>query len=304
MITVRDALYSVYRKGTAHFRGTAALWFRPIKIAIQIADPYVVPLLKSESVVIDGHRLVLDREDSLRLSLYQAYEPFETRVVEREVAPGQVVLDVGANIGYYTLLLARAVGERGRVFAFEPVLSNLKLLETNVELNGYQNVVLVSKAVTSRSGHAQLFLSHFCCGNHTLFVPEENSPSVLVETVSLDDFFRDFRGEVDLVKIDTEGAEGQVLRGMDSLLRANRRMKVITEFWPYGLDRSGVPADEFLDFLVERDLNLFQIDEPSRKLIRSSPRELARRFPPTRRDYTNLLCLPRGTDPVSFPSGS
>ncbi len=291
--TIRELLHSAYRKGASRFGGLRIGGIRPILFT----DRYLLRFLKPESILVEGHRIALDEKDSLRLSLY-AYEPFETEILKREARPGQVVVDAGANIGYYTLVLARAVGERGRVFAFEPVGSNLRLLETNVELNAYENVTLVQKAVTDRTGLAQIHLSTVCGGDHTLYVAGKHWPSVTVETTSLDDYFRSYPGKIDLVKMDVEGAEGYVLRGMERELDANREMKIITEFWPYGLQKSGIRPQEFLDSLVDSGFELFRVDERSRLLVRSSPRELTRSFTPEFWNYTNLLCLPRGTKPA------
>jgi len=217
--------------------------------------------------------------------------------VKQEVRPGQTVLDVGANLGYYTLLFARAVGVSGRVFAFEPVEDNVKLLEQNIELNGYRNVTVIRKAVIDTTGLGQMFLSTSCCGNHTLFAPEENSSSVRVETISLDEYFHEYRGRIDFVKIDAEGAEGRIVRGMHFLLNENRHMKIVIEYWPFGLKKSGIPPREFLGFLARHEFELYRIDERSGLLVHSSPNDLLRNSPNDPGYYVNLLCVPYGTEP-------
>ena len=101
--------------------------------------------------------MFLDSVDSLRLSFNGVYEPCETEFVMNEIKKGDVVLDIGANIGYYTLIFARLVGEEGKVFAFEPDPENFALLKKNVEINGYHNVVLVQKAISNKTGKIRLF---------------------------------------------------------------------------------------------------------------------------------------------------
>lgn len=85
------------------------------------------------------------------------FEPEVTEVFLSHVMPGDVVLDIGAHIGYYTVLAARSVGNEGRVIAFEPDPQNYSLLVKNVAKNGYRNVTAVQKAVSWNSGYAQLY---------------------------------------------------------------------------------------------------------------------------------------------------
>src|SRR5690242_7217517 len=87
------------------------------------------------------------------------WEPFETRIVTLALQPGDVVVDDVANIGYYTLLFSRAVGETGKVYAFEPDPDNYAFLERNVAANGCPNVTLVPEAVSDRTGELRLYLA-------------------------------------------------------------------------------------------------------------------------------------------------
>lgn len=113
---------------------------------------YLLKQLKSNFAVVQGHKMFLDSKDSLGLSLKGVHEEFETELVKRMIKRGDVVLDIGANIGYYTLIFAKIVGEDGKVFAFEPDPTNFALLKRNVEINGYKNILLVQKAVSNKSG--------------------------------------------------------------------------------------------------------------------------------------------------------
>jgi FkbM family methyltransferase len=155
-------------------------------------------------------------------------EPEVQRALQEFVEPGQVVYDVGANIGFFTLLLARLVGPGGRVFAFEPMPENAVALRHNVALNGLANVTVVQKAVSSESGTAQLLLSPHSAF-HSLDLEGASKRDVLgpksgeisVETITLDEFVAEDPVRVpDLIKLDVEGAEVIALEGMRRVLES------------------------------------------------------------------------------------
>ena len=167
--------------------------------------------------VIHGHRIVLASKGGyppINMAMGK-YEEETTRLLRRLTGPGMTVLDVGAHIGYYTLLAARQAGPEGKVYAFEPELENHALLLENIELNGYQNVVPVKMAVSDRTGTADLILTALDSGRHSMYhhgLPEQGS--LAVETTTLDAFVESLDWpRIDLVKIDVEGAELSRLGG-------------------------------------------------------------------------------------------
>ena len=92
-------------------------------------------LLKSDFIEVQGSKMFLDKWDSLDLSLNQVYNEFDTQTVKNQVKEGDIVLDVGAHIGYYTLMLAKSVGTKGKVFSFEPEPHNVEVLKKNISIN-------------------------------------------------------------------------------------------------------------------------------------------------------------------------
>jgi FkbM family methyltransferase len=245
--------------------------------------------LKS-SVEVLGHKMFLDAKDSLLLAAHGVYEPFETDLLQKQIRPGDAVVDVGANIGYYTLLFARRVGPQGRVFAFEPDPTNFDLLQRNVQRNGYTNVTLVRKAVAAQSGKLRLYLCENNKGDHRTYDSHDGRPSLEIEAVSLDDYFIDYRGTLSLIKMDIQGAEEGALRGMKRVLRGHPCVKVATEFWPIGLKRFGTSAQAFLDSLRRQGFQLYHINEAARTLAPADAPELLRMYVPEKENYTNLLC--------------
>ena len=148
-------------------------------------------------------------------------------------------MDIGANIGYYTLIFARLVGETGRVFAFEPDPANFALLKKNIETNGYHNVVLEQKAVSSTTGSLKLYISEDSAGDHKIYDSGEARQFIEIEAVSLDDYFSHKDGAVDCIKMDIQGAEWAALQGMSTLLSDTINMKLFMEYWPDGLEDFG-----------------------------------------------------------------
>src|SRR5947208_14953773 len=112
------------------------------------------------SIEVDDLRLCGSLRD--RAFLYKLkegrFEPETVKLFVGALRPGMVVLDVGAYLGYYTFLAARQVGEKGKVYAFEPDPSSYRFLEHNIHLNGYSNIVAVSKAASSRGRIRNLYL--------------------------------------------------------------------------------------------------------------------------------------------------
>lgn len=255
---------------------------------------------------VGGHLMRLDPDDSVvSVRLYDEgwFEPFETLLTQRLILPGDTVVDIGANIGYYTLQFARLVGEKGRVYAFEPDPRNFALLEQNVWQNGYKNVTLVRAAVTERSGVSQLHINTENRGDHRLYESEPGRHSIEVETVSLDEYLGPGNESLSLVKIDVQGAEAGVLGGMKRLVAENRVGRVITEFWPRGLKLAGSDASSFLDERLQEGFQISIVDETAGRLTPLDATELLKRLPvepDTDWLFTNLLL----EHPASLKAGA
>lgn len=96
-------------------------------------------------IEIQGHKMFIEPADGLEFLIKPHHEEFETEIFKKEIKKGDTVLDLGAHIGYYTLLAAKLVGEKGKVFAFEPEPTNFALLKKNIKINNHQNVIPVQK---------------------------------------------------------------------------------------------------------------------------------------------------------------
>ncbi len=140
---------------------------------------------------VEGNQMYLLKKggDSLQLSTLGTFEPFETQLLKKEIKEGNFVVDVGASIGYYTLLFAKWTGSKGKVFSFEPSQEKFSVLRKNVRVNNYKNVFLVQKYVSNKT--------------------TKNSK---INSISLDDFFGECDNPINLIKMDIEGGEVLAMR--------------------------------------------------------------------------------------------
>jgi FkbM family methyltransferase len=279
----------LYKLGHRLLSGRGLAAFYPIRML----DNLMLRTVRPKRIDVLGHSMLVDSVDSLRLSVNGIYEPLETRFVQENVRQGMTVVDVGAHVGYYTLLFARLVGNQGKVFAFEPDPENFAILQQNVALNGYSNVITVQKAVSDRSGTLSLYLSSQYKGDHRIYDSHDHRTSIEVGAVTLDEFFTDEPARIDLIKMDIQGAEGLALRGMTRILDQHERLTLVSEFWPGGLQRSGVLAGEYLDVLIGHGFSFQEVNEREGSIRPIEAAALLSSYPATTDEYTNLVCMRR-----------
>ncbi len=214
-------------------------------------------------VKVHRHKMHLDSKDSLLLSLRKNYEPKHVRLLRKNVKPGDYVVDIGAHIGYYTLILADIVGPTGKVYSFEPNPETFKILKKNVETNGYKNVVLEQKAVSNKKGRIKLYLSKINTGDSRIHeVSDDESfkyKEFNVESVSLDSYFKNVK-RINFFKMDIQGAEPLALEGMKKLLKT-KNLKFTMEFSPENLHSFGFNPEKILNTLSKEGYTLVDLDK-------------------------------------------
>lgn len=193
--------------------------------------------------VLDGHEQSEDRTSSL---------------FREHVAPGNVVFDVGANVGFYSLTAASMVGPSGRVVAFEPGPKTSARLRENAALNGFANLVVVEVAVSDKPGVLHLHLGEDSEANSLYDAGPAATGSVEVSVLTLDAYAEaEGIARVDLLKIDAEGAEVGIIRGARRILTGPDAPPVIVEANPVTLRTAGESVDslraevEALGYTVE-----------------------------------------------------
>ena len=205
-------------------------------------------------------------------------EPSVTRIFRAVVKEGMTVADIGANIGYYTLLSARLVGTAGKVYAFEPSPENYSLLTKSIRENKYDYATAVQKGVSNKVEKTWLFMDRDNFGNNTMVAGTEHASdgSIEIETTTMDAYFSNGK-KIDLIKIDVEGAEGLVIDGAKKILE-NPDVKIIMEFWPYGQEKLGNNPKELLTTLRNWGFKIKLISDSDPALFDISDTEILELF--------------------------
>lgn len=219
------------------------------------------------------------------------YEPFETSIMSQFIRPGDTVIDIGAHIGYYTLLFSSLVGPTGKVIAFEPSPYNFELLVKNLSINNKKNVDCFPYAVSDKEGFTEFILnpvnSGDCRGWKDPKWQEGSFIKVLVRMIALDQFL-DPASRIPFFKIDTQGEEIRVLRGMQKIIGNQNKTAIAIEYWPYGIIGSGGGLTEFTKVFEKYDC--YNIDEKKQSLV-PTLNISSLIGPPETQEYANLLYL-------------
>jgi FkbM family methyltransferase len=206
-----------------------------------------------DSIVVDvsGRKMTVWSNEKWFINVLIAgeYEPYTTELLRHSLKEGDIFLDIGAHIGYYSLLGCEVVGNSGTVIAFEPEPSNFHLLQANVNRKAYKNVELVNKAVGENAGIATLHLINNQSSVHSFYFEGQSTNGTQVEVVRIDDIVNGKK--VNVVKIDVEGSEPYVLNGMRDTLGRSGEVKLFTEVNPKRLKTAGWSVEAFLNLLQE-----------------------------------------------------
>lgn len=240
----------------------------------------------------------LDQYISGDLLRQQIWEPFETEVFRRLCTPGDFVVDIGANIGWYAVIASRLVGATGRVLALEPDAANLRLLQKNIATAaGAGKVDVLNVALGERVTRAKFFLSASNLGDHRLFDDGEARRTVMVPVQTLDALLADRAVQPTLLKSDTQGSEARIIRGARTLFATGWRPVLLLEFWPYGLTHSGDDPLDLWQYILTLGYNVCEVSEGHPRLVRLTDERLRTRLgsdlSPESMRFINLLCIPQ-----------
>jgi FkbM family methyltransferase len=244
--------------------------------------------LKEEYAMIDGEKMFLDKNDSLLLSINKIYEENETNFFKNSINKGDIIIDIGANIGYYTLLFARLAGNVGKVYAFEPDPRNYTLLEKNIRTNNHMNVKLEKMAVSDKKTKSKLYLKDSGVGSSINNSNIDKVDEIDIDTISLDDYFKDNSINPDFIKIDIEGHELNALKGMKSFLQLNNKVQIMVEYNPLTKNYFNSDPMDSLNFLAEFGFKFRDLNSNSQIFLNSN--QVTKKYQNTK-NVTNFICV-------------
>ncbi len=187
------------------------------------------------------------------------FEPQTVKAFLEALKPGMVVMDIGAYLGYYTIFAAEKVGPSGKVYAFEPDPQNYSLLEHNIRINGYKNVVAIRKAVSNKTGTLKFYQHSYDPSMGSLIFRKGCQRVVNVDCVSVDEFL--VNHQVDIIKMDVEGSEVFALQGMLRTIGDSPGLTLFVELNPGALMEAKSSSQELLNKLKRLGFdNVIQID--------------------------------------------
>jgi FkbM family methyltransferase len=215
----------------------------------------------------DHSKMYVDTTDLLIapwLLMHGEWEPEETELFKRLLKPGDVFVDVGANIGYYTLLAVRLGASQ--VYAFEPQAATYELLSKNVIINWMSKVVRCENlAAFSHTTELEFFARKAYPGNSSIGVSPpaqlrewfDTAEKLTVRAISLDDYFSEKPDNINVMKVDVEGAEPAAFEGARRILSQNRDIKVLCEWSPDQMATAGQDPERLVHLWAELGFRAF-----------------------------------------------
>jgi FkbM family methyltransferase len=239
----------------------------------ELMNRRLIELANGHCVNLGGSRMLTETRAGLRMLidgrdtgsgleiLHSGYiEPEVMAVLRRGFVPGSVVLDVGANFGFYTLLAAQQMGSSGQVYSFEANPNLIPYLEGSIYINGLRDrVTLINKAVADAAGTARFGFSYAHIGGGSIMLGSGGAADneyVEVPLVAIDD---ELPSDLvaDVIKLDVEGHEAAALRGMRQLIARSPKVQIILEFFTGMQGKSG--SEEIIDLLHDMGLSYWRI---------------------------------------------
>lgn len=244
--------------------------------------------MDSKSVIIFNHKMLVGAHDSLGLLSDIPYEHSITHLLKDNIHAGDTVFDIGANIGFHSLMMARLVRSTGQVHAFEPDMETFSILLRNIQINNYSNIIPIQKAVLDENGKVRLCRDLINNGAHHICSSVDTGEAIVVDCLRLDDYCDGYYSKIDFIKMDIEGSEMCALKGMKRLIESNTKLKMVLEYFPAALKRYDTEAKELIGYLLERGFDIFHIDDCN--LVPFDFNNVVRQFNIENEHLTNIFC--------------
>lgn len=183
-------------------------------------------------------------------------DAYELSLLKKYIHPGDTVLDIGANIGFYTEAISGMVGPNGLVHAFEPDQVNFKHLQSRTA--GMKGVKINNKAVADRTQVIKIYTSKQLNVDHRTYKPDDYDSEIDIDAVAIDDYLDG--GKVNFIKMDIQGFEYSAVHGMQKTL-AGSDVKMLSEFWPYGMRKAGTSVLAYFQWLRQHDFFIYLVKD-------------------------------------------
>ncbi len=220
-----------------------------------VLSEFITQIIGAKQQVMEGHigsyRVEFDFRDLLQRQMwFNLYDVQEIALVKTLLKPGDVFLDAGANIGFYSLVASQLVGETGQVHAFEPIQANVDQFNTTIERNKINNIEVNQIALGAAPGFLTIYQGDDPIGNSgwasVVQTERKNRPREVAVT-SLDTYLQQQNiQQVALIKLDIEGAEFAALQGCQAILSSDFRPAIILELNEFLLTPNGLTASQIL----------------------------------------------------------
>jgi FkbM family methyltransferase len=210
------------------------------------------------------------------------FEFYETSIVRKHVRSGNTFLDIGANIGWFTLLACSLIGPGGRVLSFEPAQGAFRSLKHNLAVNNFQQATVFNEALGAQRGTAFLYAHETGePGSNSMFAGTERAPLEAISVRNGDETLEEAGiTHIDFCKIDVEGAECEVLKGLSKTLAQKRIATLMIECNADALGRAGSSPDELFGLLKAAGFRVSDVRAQKHEIIRAADL----------RSFENLLC--------------
>lgn len=190
-------------------------------------------------------------------------DAFEISLMKKYIKKGDTVLDIGANIGFYAEILSGIVGTNGKVHCFEPDTTNFKHLQDRCKK--LSNVSINNKAVSEKTETIKIYTSKQLNVDHRTYKPDEYDQEIEIEAIAIDEYlgspFNSAQDDkkINFIKMDIQGFEMSAAKGMTHTLQSPD-IKMLSEFWPYGMRKAGTNVLEYFKFLRQYGFYIYLIE--------------------------------------------
>jgi len=242
----------------------------------------------SINIIYNGIKLNLYTDSKLSdILMFKQFEFEEQSFVKYYLKKGGIFVDIGSNIGLFSLIASKIVGKNGRVYSFEPTPETFIRFKQNIKLNNIRNICPYNLAVSNKSGMRDFLVSHDGYDAWNSFGKPsagEEIEKIKVNTITFDEFMNQNNiGKIDLIKIDVEGWELNVLNGGQNYFNKSNSAAILIEFGDINLQNAGFKSKDLYDLLLKFGYYMYRYDYHNRLLIKDN---LRKEYP-----YCNLIAL-------------